>query len=117
MQIDIQARQLSMTRSLNRYTQRRIRFALLRFEENIQRVSIWLSDVNGPRGGKDKHCRLQLMLAGNADVIIEDTQENLYVAINRAIERASHSLVRKLDRQKSLLLRSRSVMYETSVSV
>jgi len=116
MKIDIQARQLPMTRSLNHYTDRRIRFALTRFEERIQRVSMWLTDVNGPKGGKDKHCRLHVVLAGNANVIIEDIHENLYVAINRAIERAGHSLVRKLDRQQSRMQRPRTAMFESPVS-
>ena len=116
MQIDIQARQIPLDRSLKGYTQRRIRFALTRFDERIQRVSMWLSDVNGPKGGRDKHCRLQLALAGNTSIVIEDIHEILSVAINRAIERAGHSLVRKLDRQQSRLQRSRNVMFESSVS-
>jgi len=116
MQIDIQARQLPLTRSLKRYTQLRIRFALTRFEERVQRVSMWLSDVNGPKGGKDKQCRLQVALAGNTSVVIEDVHENLYVAINRAIERAGHSVVRRLDRQQNRLQRPRTVMFESSAS-
>jgi ribosomal subunit interface protein len=116
MHIDIQARQLPLTRTLKRYTQLRIRFALTRFEERIQRVSMWLSDVNGPKGGRDKQCRLQVALAGKTSIVIEDTHENLYVAINRAIERAGHSLVRKLDRQQSRLQRSRTAVFESPVS-
>jgi putative sigma-54 modulation protein len=116
MQVDIQVRQLPPSRSLKVYTQRRIRFALTRFEERIQRVSMWLSDVNGPKGGKDKHCRLHVALAGNTSIVIEDIHENLYVAINRAIDRAGQSLVRKLDRQQSRLQRSRTVMFDSSVT-
>ena len=113
MQIDIQARQFSLTRALNYYTERRIRFALTRFEERISRISIWLSDVNGPKGGRDKHCRLHLVLAGKPDVIVEDTQVNLYAAINRAVDRASRTLVRKLDRQQSRMHRSRAIVLES----
>lgn len=117
MQIDIQARPFSLTESLHHYSERRIRFALTRFEDHIQRISMWLSDVNGPRGGRDKHCRLQIVLAGKTSVIIEDTQANLHVAINRTIERACRSLVRKLDRKQSRMHRSGTIALETSLSI
>ena len=116
MQIDIQARRFSPTRSLRRYTDRRIRFALTRFEDHILRISMWVADVNGPKGGRDKHCRLQVVLTGNTNIIIEDTQANLYVAINRAIERAAHSLVRKLGRQRSRMHKPCTIVYESPVS-
>ena len=77
---------------------------------------MWVSDVNGPKGGRDKHCRLQVVLTGNTDIIIEDTQANTYVAINCAIERAVRSLVRKLGRQRSRMQRSRAIAYESPVS-
>lgn len=116
MQIDIGIRQLQMTRSLNRYAHCRIRFAPTRFEEHIQRISMWLSQADGPQGGRDKHCRLPRLLAENASVIIEDVRERLYVAINRAIERAGQFAVHKLDRQQSRLQRSCTVMFESPVS-
>jgi putative sigma-54 modulation protein len=114
MQIDIQARQFSRTRALSYYTERRLRFALTRFEQRIQRISIWLTDVNGPKGGRDKHCRLHVVLPGKTDVIVEDTQVNLYAAINRAIDRAGRTLVRKFDRQQSRMHRSRAIVLESS---
>jgi len=62
-----------------------------------------LSDVNGPRGGVDKCCRIQIILKGLPDVVIEDVEADLYVAIDRATERAGRTVVRKVDRRKSLL--------------
>jgi putative sigma-54 modulation protein len=45
-------------------------------------------------------------MSGKPDVVIEETRENLYLAINRAIERAGQTVVRKLDRQRSRVKRS-----------
>ena len=33
-----------------------------------------LSDINGPRGGADKRCHLQVVLAGLPDVVVEDIE-------------------------------------------
>jgi ribosome hibernation promoting factor len=102
MQIDIQARHFSLTKALRNHVERRLRFALSSGDDYIQKMVMRLSDINGPRGGRDKHCHLQVVLAGLPDIVIEDTQADLYVAINRAVERAGRTLVRKIERQHSL---------------
>jgi ribosome-associated translation inhibitor RaiA len=60
-----------------------------------------LSDENGPRGGRDKRCRIRVGIAGAQSVVIEDTEADLTVAIDRAAERAARVLVRRLERQRS----------------
>jgi ribosome-associated translation inhibitor RaiA len=59
-----------------------------------------LSDVNGPRGGEDKRCHIEVRLRGMPDVVIVDTEADLYVAIDRATERAGRALVRRLERRR-----------------
>jgi len=103
MKIDIQTRKFSLTDALGDYTKRRLRSALTCSDDYIQRVVVRLSDINGPRGGTDKHCHLQIVLAGLPDVIIEDTETDLYVAIDRATGRAGRTVVRKIDRYHTLL--------------
>lgn len=110
MKIDIQARRVSLSRNLHNYTERRVQAALTRFDERIMKVSLWLSDVNGPKGGTDKYCQVKIIMAGKPDVVIEDTRENLYLAINRAIERAGQTVVRKLDRQRTRVKRSAQML-------
>ena len=100
MRIEIQARKISLSRKLRRQAERRLRNALTRFDERIMSVSMRLSDSNGPRGTNDMNCQLQIVLPGKPDVVVEETRENLYVAINRAIERAGQTVVRKFDRER-----------------
>jgi ribosomal subunit interface protein len=100
MQIDIQARQFSLTDALRNHVERRLRLALTCFDDHIQRVAMQLSDINGPRGGADKRCHLQVMLTGLPDVVVEDTEADLYIAINRATDRAGRTVGRRLARQR-----------------
>jgi len=106
MQIDIEARDFPLTDALRSHAERRLRSALTCCGEHIRRVAMRLSDVNGPRGGADKRCRLQVVLAGLPDVVVEDTEGDLYVAIDRATDRAGRTLVRKIDRRQTLLRQS-----------
>ena len=108
MHIDIQARDFSLTPALRSHVERRVGFALSTRYDRINRILVRLSDINGPRGGNDKCCRLCVMLPGQVDVVIEDTQANLYVAIDRAADRAGRAVSRKLARISNVR-RSRSL--------
>jgi ribosomal subunit interface protein len=106
MRIEIQARKIPLSSRIRRHSERRLRAALTRFDERIMRVSMWLSDVNGLKGGSDKNCQLQIVMPGKPDVVVEETRDNLYAAINRAIERAGQAVVRKLDKNHTRVKRS-----------
>jgi ribosomal subunit interface protein len=100
MQIEIQARGFTLTQALRDYVERRLSFALSARYTHINRIRARLSDINGPRGGDDKRCQIQIILPGHSPVIVEDTESNLYVAIDRASERARRTLTRRLARQR-----------------
>ena len=59
-----------------------------------------LSDINGPRGGADKCCHIQVVLPQLPDVVIEDTEVDLYAAIDRAADRAGRTVDRRLARHR-----------------
>jgi ribosome-associated translation inhibitor RaiA len=59
--------------------------------------------ADGPRGGSDKRCHLRVVLAGLPAVVVEGTEGDLYVAIDRAADRAGRTLVRKIERRQTLL--------------
>ncbi|MDX1253120.1 MAG: HPF/RaiA family ribosome-associated protein [Gammaproteobacteria bacterium] len=100
MQIDIQTHGFVLTQGLRTHVEQRLRFALTRFQNRVARVAVHLSDVNGPRGGVDKHCQLQVRLRGLPDIVVKDTEADLYVAVGRATERAGRTLARYLRRAR-----------------
>lgn len=99
MQIDIQARDFPLTEALQRHAERRLHYALSRNDIRVRRVIMVLSDVNGPRGGHDKRCQLRVILSGMPDLVTEDTEADLYAAINRATSRAGRTLTRRMKRE------------------
>jgi len=99
MQIDIQALDFSLTDALRERVQRRIGFAFGGRDENIQRVEIRLSDINGPKGGEDMCCHIRVMLNHMPEIVIKDIQSDLYIAIDRAVDRAGRSVNRQLSRR------------------
>jgi ribosomal subunit interface protein len=98
MRIEIQASGFKLTDGLREHTERRLRFALSWAVHDVRKVVVRLSDINGPRGGNDKRCYIQVPLPHKPDVVIEDTEPDLYVAIDRAVDRAERAVARRLER-------------------
>jgi len=103
MKIGIRTKGLPNDAVARERVRRRLRFALSRFADRIERVSISLEDVNGPKGGPDKRCRIRLSLSGGGDPLLaEDLDSDIFVAIDRASKRLGRSVSRRLDRGRSL---------------
>jgi ribosomal subunit interface protein len=106
MQIDIQALSFALTDGLRSHIERRLAFALSARDEHIHRITVRLTDINGPKGGKDMCCHIQVTLNQLPDVVVKDTEADLYTSIDRAADRVgrtvSRQLARKLDKERSI---------------
>lgn len=98
MQFDIKARGFTLTEGLRARAECRIRFAFGAARGRVGNVVMHLADVNGPRGGRDKRCTIRASLPGTPLVVVEHREADLYVAIDRAADRAARALTRRLKR-------------------
>ncbi len=67
----------------------------------IERVSVRVEDVNGPRGGVDKICRIKVVLSGLPSVIFESQATSLNDAINGALIGAERGVRRSVQRRNT----------------
>ena len=111
MQIQIYADDFDLTKGLREHVTKRLAFALNHGRDVISRIVVRLSDVNGPRGGVDKRCGIEVRLNGASAIAIDDTQVDLYAAINRAAERTGHTLDRRIARRHKLATKHTSLNY------
>ena len=114
MQLDIQTNGFSLTDGISNYTRRRMQFALGRNDKFITNARVRLADINGPRGGVDKRCQIELALSGRNNIVIEDIEADLYVAIDRACDRCARTLVRKLKRSREYSHEAASIQLLTA---
>ena len=102
MRITIQSHGFILTDALRTYVEQRLRAALGWSGARLRKLVVSLSDINGPRGGIDKRCKIQVQLSGGGKgVVIEDTEADLYAAIDRAAERTDRALVRRVERLRA----------------
>ena len=98
MRINIQANGFVLTPALKDYTEQRLKTALSWADVHTSKFRVSLSDINGPRGGCDKRCVIEIQITGGKAVVIEDTETDMYHAIDRAVERADRAVVRQIER-------------------
>jgi ribosome-associated translation inhibitor RaiA len=96
MRIEIRSHGFALTEAMRGYAARRLRFALGAAAGQVRRVSVHLAEVSAPRSAAGKRCRVRLLLAGGADVVIEDIEAELYAAVDRAALRAGRCAARSL---------------------
>ena len=69
MQVLFKSRDPQATR-LRGVAERRLRFVLRRLTWLVPQAEVRLSDVNGPRGGIDKRCQVELKTDGAGSVVV-----------------------------------------------
>jgi ribosomal subunit interface protein len=104
MNVQIRSRGMTITDGLRSHVERRASFALDRFAERVMSVTVRFEDTNGPRGGLDKLCRVEVALRGAAAVRASDRHSDLYVAIDGALHRAARAVSRTLHRERQVVL-------------
>lgn len=102
MKLSISGKNMKINDALKEHIEQRIYFALSRFSPRVARVSVTVEDVNGPRGGIDKRCRILVKLDRMEDVAIETTDAEIYDAVSAAADRVGRSVQRKLDRGRTV---------------
>ena len=83
---------------LPEHIERRLRFALARFGNRVERVVVFLQDRNGPKGGIDKVCRILAKVQGCGSVMAAVADADWTAAVDRATTRIGHTVARQVDR-------------------
>jgi hypothetical protein len=77
--------------------EQRLAVALRGVGSRVERITVRFEDLNGPKGGVDTSCRIQLKLSGQPALVVEGRAEGEGRAFRLALPR----LVAALDRQLS----------------
>ena len=106
MKLLVVGEKTSAPEGLHNFITRRLHFALGRFAPEVERVTARVEDVNGPRGGMDKRCRMDVKLRGMGNVPGEACADDFEAAVAFAAERVGSGVVRALERRRHRTRRS-----------
>lgn len=116
MTIEVRGLRLPLTEAFKIYAERRLGFALRRFDRRVGTVRAQIYDINGPRGGVDKCCRIRADMIPGGTVLVEYTDPDAYVATDYAAERLQETVSRHIRRMRELR-RGRESIRRLQVSV
>lgn len=97
----IRAGQPPTVEALREYAERRLRFALRRFEGRVGHVTVRLVDQNGPRRGVDSRCSITADLVGGRRIFVNATSAWPFESVTRAAARLNHAVSREIRRRSS----------------
>jgi putative sigma-54 modulation protein len=83
---------------LRTYAERRLAFALRRFESRARHVTVRLGDINGPRRGIDSRCSIALQLHDGRRLEVEAVTAWPFASITRAAKRLNEALRREIEK-------------------
>jgi hypothetical protein len=78
----------------------RLRFVMRRLTWLVPRATVQIADVNGPRGGVDKRCRIQLSTDAHGTVVVTSVARDARAALDSALARAARALTRLWQRAR-----------------
>ncbi|MGH9461914.1 MAG: HPF/RaiA family ribosome-associated protein [Vicinamibacteria bacterium] len=82
------------------YIRQRLGVKLGKYATSIERVSVRVKDVNGPRGGVDRVCRIKVVLSGLPSVVFQSRAPSLEDAINSALTGVERAVRRSVQRRR-----------------
>jgi hypothetical protein len=82
------------------YIRQTLGMKLGKYAASIERVSVRVRDVNGPRGGIDQVCRIKVVLSGLPSVVFQSQAASLKDAINGALSGVERAVRRRVQRRR-----------------
>ena len=79
-----------------------------KFASSVERVTVRMADVNGPRGGVDHVCNVKVVLSGLPSVVVERQDASPHAAIDLALRATEQAVRRSVGRRRMKPLRPRN---------
>ena len=97
----IKGRGIAWTPDLLTVIRRQLERITARFRARIRRIAVSLEDVNGPRGGIDKRCRVEVALAPQGRIAASASASKSDAAIIKSVARIRNVLRRRIQTRRS----------------
>ncbi|HEY9506393.1 MAG TPA: HPF/RaiA family ribosome-associated protein [Gemmatimonadales bacterium] len=106
--LHVRASGLRLAPSERLYIRRKLGSKLSKFASSVERASVRLEDVNGPRGGVDHVCRIKVVLRALPSVVYEKRGAVLRAVIDGALDGVERAVRRSVQRRRMAPVRARS---------
>ena len=100
MNLIVRAHSLQVEEAVKAFVESNLESALGRFLDQVMDADVFLTDVNGPKGGEDKRVSIRLRLQNGHVIMAETTREDLRAALILSIRKAKRAVRRSLRKSR-----------------
>lgn len=101
MHLQVNGLNLTLTENLLGHVDKRFRFALDRLEPLVERVTVRLADTNGPRGGADKECKVQVLMKNGNSIVLHEKGGEILSVIDRASDKTKRLVNKRIEKKRA----------------
>jgi len=99
--VNIRIQESEMQDAIRMHVMQALDASFQRFSGKVRTVRVTLQDVNGPRGGVDKSCRIEAKLFPSRRWVMQEVRDaDVFAAITLAIQRVRYSVRKALERAR-----------------
>ena len=109
MQTIIQSNDFELTHALDHFIKANVEKSMSACAAQVERLTVRIKDINGPKGGYDKECCVEVTLANYSPIVVSKRSSDAYESIRKALGRASRTTLRKLGKRRAIKFDSRSI--------
>lgn len=102
MRIYTKTQGFDLTPAIDAHVAKQLHSNLASAENQVIAVDVFLTDINGPKGGIDKKAVVCVQLASRMTIRFEAVHADLYAAVSLAARRTKHTVRRTLRRLKRM---------------
>ncbi len=77
----------------------RTRLAFDKFRNDVRAIVITVEDINGPRGGIDRVCKVLVKLRSRKELFVSDKNSSVSSVVSSAIDRVTRAVRKTVDRR------------------
>lgn len=96
--LEVHTQGVAILPALEKYLHAKLGARLGKYAVHIERVSARFVDINGPRGGIDTECRIQVMLVSRPTILVSARGRDARRAFDAVLQSLTRAVGRDLDR-------------------
>ena len=109
MQLEMNNRQAGLDEEVSHRAERQLRLSLSRFIGAVSRVRVTFFDVNGPKGGLDKRCRITAKMKTAGQMVVQDNGHDYTEALSLCLDKLTRALRREVERRRTKTIRKNRI--------
>lgn len=98
MKIDIRTVGVPVSEALRQHWHTRLASAVRVLGRRATRVSLYVCDVNGSKGGVDKQCRAVVQVRRQSPLVLTDRGTSVGAMVEQVADRVEHAAARLVER-------------------